>query len=104
MTALSSTFSNIKTLIYLLLSLASAIYLAVIGSYIAAIIVAVIAFIALFIPEGAKGGCEKIFNDELIKQIRDVLLKAGRGELSYRIMCSKALHGASTICLIKPNR
>jgi len=85
MTALSSTFSNIKTLIYLLLSVASVIYLFIIHSYIAAIIIGIITLIALFVPGDTKGGCEKIFNDELIRQIRDVLLKAGRGELSYRI-------------------
>lgn len=85
MTALSSTFSNIKTIIYLFLSIASAAYLALTHSYIAALIIGVIALIALFIPASGSGGCEKIFNDELVGKIRDVLLKAGQGELSYRI-------------------
>ena len=83
MTGLSSAFSNKQTLLYLLLSIVGAAILAIYGSFLAAGIILVIAFAGFFIPES--GACEKIFNDDLIRQVRDVLIKAGKGNLSDRI-------------------
>ena len=83
MTGLSSAFSNKQTLLYLLLSIVGAAILAIYGSLLAAGIILVVAFAGFFIPE--LGACEKIFNDDLIRQVRDVLIKAGKGNLSDRI-------------------
>ncbi len=85
MTNLYSAFSNRQSLLLLLASFGAAIYLLVNGTYIAGGIVSIVAIIALFIPAGSDTDCQKIFNDPLIRQIRDVLLKAGKGELSERI-------------------
>ncbi len=85
MTSLSSAFNNKQTLATLLVALGAAIYLLVTGDYIAGAIVTVLAIGTLFVPAGGDSACEKIFNDPLIRQVRDVLIKAGRGELSDRI-------------------
>ncbi len=85
MTHLSSAFSNKQSLVFLIAALAAAIYLLVTGAYIAGGIVLALAIGGLFVPAGGDTTCEKIFNDPLIRQVRDVLIKAGRGELSDRI-------------------
>lgn len=85
MTGLSSAFSNKQTLFYFLGAVGIALYLAISGAMILAIIMAAISVIGLFIPESFSEGCEKIFNDDLIRQVRDVLIKAGNGNLSDRI-------------------
>ena len=85
MTSLSSVFNNKQTLALLLVTLAAAIYLLVTGEYIAGGVVLALSAGSLFIPAGGESACEKIFNDPLIRQIRDVLIKAGRGELSDRV-------------------
>ncbi|MDX1810086.1 MAG: methyl-accepting chemotaxis protein [Sulfurospirillaceae bacterium] len=83
MTGLYSAFSNKQTLLYLLLTLISAILLIIFGSYFLGLALLLVAIGGFFIPK--KGACEEIFNDELIKQIRNVLIKAGEGNLSTRI-------------------
>ncbi|MBU0632781.1 CZB domain-containing protein [bacterium] len=83
MTSLSSAFNNKQTLFFIILTLIGAISLGIYVSYIAAIILAIIAIGGLFIPE--ESTCEKIFHDNLIRQIRDVLIKAGKGNISERI-------------------
>ena len=85
MTSLSSAFSNKQTLALLLIALGAAVTLFVLGTWIAGAVVLVLALGALFIPSESDTSCEKIFNDPLIRQVRDVLIKAGRGELSDRI-------------------
>ncbi len=85
MTNLSSAFSNKQTLTLLLIALGSAVTLFVLGTWIGGTVVLVLALGTLFIPSGEDTACEKIFNDPLIRQVRDVLIKAGRGELSDRI-------------------
>jgi len=86
MTLLSSIYSTKQTLALYLLTFGVAIYLFVFGQIIAGIAVLVLALVTLLFALGeGDSGCEKIFNDELIRQIRDVLIKAGSGELSYRI-------------------
>lgn len=84
MTNSSSLFNNKKTLFYLVLTIAMAIYLATQTMLIAAILLFVMGIIGIFIPQD-DAPCEKIFNDNLIRQIRDVLLKASSGNLSERI-------------------
>lgn len=83
MTNLSSLFRNKQTLFYFLLSLSGMIALAFYGYFIIAAILFALYLGGLFIP--TQGACEEIFQDELIRQIRDVLIKAGDGELSFRI-------------------
>ncbi len=85
MTSLSSAFRNRQSLILLLSALGSAVYLFVTGRHIAGAIVALVAIVALFIPPNSSSSSEKVLNDPLIKQIRDVVVKAGKGKLSERI-------------------
>ncbi len=85
MTSLSSAFSNRQSLVLLLSALGAAIYLLATGAYIAGAIVALVAVTALFIPPSGGSSSEKAFNDPLIKQISNVVVRAGKGELSYRI-------------------
>jgi methyl-accepting chemotaxis protein len=83
MTGLSSAFNNKQTLLYLLLSIVGA---AIVGIYLSAlggVVLLILGIVGFFIPE--QGACEKIFQDELIAQVRDVLIKAGKGNLSERI-------------------
>ncbi|MDP3302365.1 MAG: methyl-accepting chemotaxis protein [Sulfuricurvum sp.] len=84
MTNSSSLFSNKKSLFYLILAIGTALYLATLDAFIPAGIVFVAAVGGLFIPQDDEA-CEKIFNDTLVRQIRDVLLKASAGNLSERI-------------------
>jgi hypothetical protein len=83
MTGLSSAFSNKQTLLYFILSVISAITLGIYVSYVITLVFFVLLVGGLFIQ--AQGPCEKIFQDDLIRQIRDVLIKAGKGGLSDRI-------------------
>ncbi len=85
MTNLSSAFSNKQTLLFLSAAFGAAIYLLATKAYIPGGIIMAVAIVALFVPGGGESACEKIFNDPLIRQVRDVLTKAGRGELSDRI-------------------
>lgn len=84
MTILSSIYSTRQTLALYILLFGMLIYTLVGGEYIIGSILAVALVGTLFLSMG-KDVCDKIFNDELIRQVRDVLIKAGRGELSYRI-------------------
>ena len=84
MTNSSSLFSNKRTLFYLVLALGTALYLAIMGAYLPAGFVFVAAIGGLFIAQDDEP-CAKIFNDTLVRQIRDVLLKASGGNLSERI-------------------
>ncbi len=85
MTSLYSAFSNKQTLIFLLGTFGASIFMFATGSYIPSGVLAGLGLIGLFIPGGKSGGCDQIFQDELIRQIRDVLLKAGEGNLSNRV-------------------
>lgn len=85
MMILSSIYSTKQTLsLYMLLG-AILIYTLVTGQYIfaGAVFAGLISTLLLSLASGDI--CDKIFQDELVRQIRDVLLKAGKGELSYRI-------------------
>lgn len=82
--SLSSPFSNKQTLLYTLALLVGAIVCALEGQWLyAAIGVGVL--IGGFFFNDMEEPCEKIFNDELIRQIRDVLINAGNGNLSERV-------------------
>jgi len=86
MTLLSSIYNTKQTLALYLLVLGVAIYLFVLGQTIGGAVVLTLGFVTLlFAFSDESSSCAKIFNDELIRQIRDVLTKAGSGELSHRI-------------------
>ncbi len=87
MTSLFSAFSNRQTLVFAIASFGAAIYMFAVGNYIPAAIVSVLGFIGFLISPSSDSasGCEKIFQDDLIRQIRDVLIKAGEGNLSHRV-------------------
>jgi methyl-accepting chemotaxis protein len=80
---LSSIFKNRQTSLFFILSLVADITLAFYGLFIPAGILLLLLLVGLFIPKG--NICDEIFQDALIKQIRDVLIKAGKGNLSNRI-------------------
>lgn len=84
MTGLSSVFNNRQTFFYFFISVGIFLFLIISGSIIPAIIVVLLLLIGFFISESSDP-CTKIFNDELIRQVRDVLIKAGNGNLSDRI-------------------
>lgn len=84
MTNSSSLFSNKKNIFYILVTLAISLYLVSVGALLPAGLVFAAGILGIFIPENDVS-CEKIFNDNLIRQIRDVLLKASGGNLSERI-------------------
>lgn len=83
MTTLSSAFNNRHTLLYFLLSLFAAVLLGIYISWAAALIIIAITFAIPFIPNTAAK--ENIYHDTLIRQIHDVLVNAGKGNLSERI-------------------
>jgi len=83
MTNLSSIFKNRQTLLFFVLSLAGAVTLAFQGLVIAASVIFVLSIFGMFISKDDI--CEELFQDNLIRQIRDVLIKAGNGVLSNRI-------------------
>jgi len=82
---LSSLFSNRQTLFYFIGLASTALYLSLSGIVLPAIIIALFTMIGFFISESSSTACTKIFNDDLIRQVRDVLVKAGNGNLSDRI-------------------
>ena len=85
MTILSSIYNTKQILfLYILLIFISG-YGIYNGDYIFSTIILVITFMSTLISLTEGDVCDKIFNDQLIRQVRNVLLKAGDGELSYRI-------------------
>lgn len=89
---LSSTFNNRQTLYYLIILFGLAVYFGFIGFIEMALIIIILMILGIFISESKKHSCDKIFNDELVQQIRDVLIKAGSGNLSNRITNISNLH------------
>lgn len=84
MTNSSSLFSSKKNLFYLALTISTAVYLVILGDFLPAGVIFVAGVAGLFISQDDEP-CAKIFNDTLVRQIRDVLLKASGGNLSERI-------------------
>ena len=85
MTILSSIYNTKQSLLLHLLLVGVLIYAVVAGAYIVAAVMGVGLVASLFLGATESSGCEKIFNDDLIRQVRDILIKAGRGELSSRV-------------------
>ncbi len=85
MTILSSIYSTKQMLGLYALLLGITLYFAIEAQYIMAgtVFAGLVGTMLLSLVGG--DSCEKIFNDPLIKQVRDVLIKAGEGELSHRI-------------------
>ena len=85
MTILSSIYNTKQTLALYIILVALMGYFLFLSDYIVVGALAV-ALIATLVAAKFDGDvCGKIFNDPLIRQIRDVLIKAGKGELSQRI-------------------
>ena len=59
--------------------------MAYVGDYIVAGVIFLLMFVSIFMSLLEGDVCDKIFNDALIRQVRDILIKAGKGELSHRI-------------------
>jgi methyl-accepting chemotaxis protein len=85
MTILSSIYSTRQSIALYLLLIAIAGYMAFTGDYVLAGIILGATLLTPFISLTESDVCDKIFNDALIRQVRDVLIKAGNGELSHRI-------------------
>jgi len=86
MTILSSIYSTKQLSALYALLLGIILYFGYEGSFVAAGVVFALAIATMLMTLFDKGDvCDKIFNDALIRQVRDVLIKAGRGELSHRI-------------------
>jgi len=84
MTGLFTIYSNKQILALYLIIFSVVVYFIFLKEYIAAGAVSVVVFlIFLFLKDS--DDCKKIFNDKLIREIRDVLIKAGKGELSHRV-------------------
>ncbi len=85
MTILSSIYNTKQSSALYILLAAIAFYFAYTGAYIESAVVGVLTILTTLLALFDKDACEKLFSDHLIHQIRDVLIKAGRGELSNRI-------------------
>ncbi|WP_318526682.1 methyl-accepting chemotaxis protein [Sulfurospirillum oryzae] len=81
---LSSLYNTKQTLLYVLLIVGCAGFFAYLGYTAVALSIFVLLLGGCFLPQ--ESVCQKIFNDDLIRQIRDILEKAGKGNLSYRIV------------------
>ena len=92
MTILSSIYSTKQTLsLYILLLLVGGYSLFIVDYTLFSLIMGVIV-ISLILAKFDTDSCNKIFNDPLIRQVRDVLLKAGKGELSHRVIHIEDMH------------
>ncbi len=86
MTILSSIYSTKQSSALYILLFAIAAYFAFTDDYITAAVIVVLTLLTtLFSLIESSDTCQRIFHDQLILQIRDVLIKAGNGELSHRI-------------------
>jgi len=86
MTNLYSAFSNRQFLALAMVLFVTVLYLLFMGHYLAAALVAVTGGLSALLPTNTTStDGDGVFKDPLILQIRDVLMKAGKGELSYRI-------------------
>ena len=92
MMILSSVYSTKQVLALYALLIFIVLYLAYIGSYAISLVVFFSLILTTFLSLLDKTSCDKIFNDTLIRQIRDVLLKAGDGELSLRVVDIPSTH------------
>ena len=85
MTILSSIYKTRQIFALYIVFLVTVSYLLYIEETIAALVLLGILLITLFVSKYESDVCEDIFNDELIRQVRDVLIKAGNGDLSSRV-------------------
>ncbi len=92
MTILSSIYNTKQSISLYLLLLVISGYLAFSGDYILAATVLVATVLTTFISLMEGDTCNRLFNDSLIRQIRDILIKAGNGELSHRITDIQSTH------------
>lgn len=94
---LFSPFSNKQTLLYMLCTLGSALWLLLSHAFIPAIILFLCAFVGFLLPLFSAQNSQKIFNDTLIEHIKDVLLQAGQGTLSNRVTNIPTTHALADV-------
>ena len=88
-----SSIYNTKQVLFLYISLlVMALYMAYTSQYIVSGSIIITVIISIFLSLLDAKANDKLFNDVLIRQIRDVLIKAGEGELSHRITHIDAKH------------
>ena len=95
MTLLFSRFRNKQILFFMAAMLAIAVYLSFQGLYIVASVVGAVAVIGFFLP--LANVCDGIFNDAFVKQLRNIVQKAGDGHLSERITNIDMTHALSGV-------
>lgn len=94
---LFSPFSNKQTLLYMLCTLGSALWLLLSHAFIPAIILFLCALVGFLLPLFSAQNSQKIFNDTLIEHIKDVLLQAGQGTLSNRVTNIPTRHALADV-------
>ncbi|MDQ7044884.1 MAG: methyl-accepting chemotaxis protein [Sulfurimonas sp.] len=97
MTVLSSIYNTKQALVLYMLLVGVISYFAYIGDMIAAGSVFISLIITVILAKFEAEACDKIFNDPLIRQVRDILIKAGNGELSDRITNIADTHTMSSV-------
>lgn len=94
---LSSVFKSNQKLLFIVALVSVSVYLAMTGQYAPAVLSIVSVVFGILIPDGNRDSCEKLFNDSVIKQMRDVLIKGGNGDLSNRITSIPDDHVLSSV-------
>ena len=84
MTNLSSLYNNKQAFLYAIALLACAGGMFYFGHNAFALTIVAVALMGILLPTASL--CNKIFDDDLILQMRDILAKAGEGNLSHRIV------------------
>lgn len=90
MTNLSSLYNNKQAFFYVLNLLVCVGGLFYLGHTLFALCIFGMVFVGVLLPKTLM--CDQIFNDELIFQMRDILAKAGEGNLSHRIVSIPETH------------
>ncbi len=85
MTRLSSIFNSKRSFYWPAIVLMAAVYALARGEVLLGGALIAGGLIGFMIEKGRSEGCDRILNDELIAQIRDVVLQAGSGNLSNRV-------------------
>ncbi|MDD4969829.1 MAG: methyl-accepting chemotaxis protein [Paludibacter sp.] len=94
---MSSVFKSNQKILFAFALLSLSVYLLIVGLYIPGAIGIVLLAAGFLIPDGNRDACTKILNDSVISQMRDVLVKAGGGDLSNRVTSIPDEHILSSV-------
>lgn len=94
---LFSAFNSNQKIYFIALVLTISSYLIFSGEYIVASMAFLFLLTGLIVPDGKRGSCDKIFNDDVVRQLRDVLIKSGAGDLSTRVTSIPEGHVLSSV-------